>query len=124
MKCLILSWNGRGLGNQERRKQVKELVCKFKPNIILLQETKLMGVTTNIIRSLCRFVTPHWLTLPVVGTVGFFLLIWDLEEVEVEVGLVDSFFVTAVTTFKGNSTKWMVTGVYGPTMVDRSLRTL
>lgn len=59
-----------GLGNHERRRHVKELVRRCKPDIILLKETKLMGVSSDIVHGLCKFVTSCWLALPAVETVG------------------------------------------------------
>lgn len=58
MKCYVFSWNVRGLGNQDTRRQVKDLLGRYKPDITILQEMKLTGVNIDIIIGLCSFDNP------------------------------------------------------------------
>ena len=41
MNLKIVSWNVRGLNEQDKRLQVRNLIRKWKADIVCLQETKL-----------------------------------------------------------------------------------
>lgn len=73
-----------------------------------------MGINSDTITGLCSFENLGWIALPLARAAGFFLLIWNSELLDVEFSWVDSFSVTMVATLSGDSQKWMVAGVYGP----------
>ncbi|GAU14347.1 hypothetical protein TSUD_309070 [Trifolium subterraneum] len=79
----ICSWNIRGLGGCEKRKEVRQLMGELQPFIVCLQETK-MGLCDD---SLCASLwgsSPHAYSYrPSVGASGGLLIVWDTEEVEV-----------------------------------------
>jgi hypothetical protein len=51
-KIKILCWNIRGLGGKGRRKQLKELMYKYKVDVICLQETMKEHFTLSELREL------------------------------------------------------------------------
>lgn len=114
IKSNILTWNVRGLGSRERRCMVRELAKKNNPDIISLQETKLMQVDKKLIMSVCNFHSPGWIALPSVGASGGVLLIWNEEVVLCHETKVDKFSVSILAALKGENQRWVVTGVYGP----------
>lgn len=59
MKCNIMSWNVRGLGSFDGRRLLQELVSRYKPGIVNLQETKMKRMERDIVRSLCYFSSVH-----------------------------------------------------------------
>ena len=52
MKVRILSWNVRGVNDQEKRKVIKAFIKTQKVDIVCLQETKLKGISSETVRSL------------------------------------------------------------------------
>lgn len=50
----IVSWNVKGLGNSRKNFSIKELLRKYKVDLILLQETKKHSTVKNCFRSLWR----------------------------------------------------------------------
>jgi hypothetical protein len=52
VKPRILSWNVRGLNKRSKRLRVSNLLRDWKVNIICFQETKLHGLSLNIVRDL------------------------------------------------------------------------
>lgn len=55
MRCNILSWNVTGLGNIVRSRLVRELVSRYKRDVVILQETKMENVDRAVVNSLCTF---------------------------------------------------------------------
>lgn len=118
MKINILSWNVRGLGSNARR-LVWDLVARVKLEVVILQETKLEFANRDVVSSLCHFHNLEWTVLPSVGASGGILMFWNGEEVVCEDTWVDNFSVSLVAAVKGDTYKWVLTGVYGPTSGDR-----
>jgi hypothetical protein len=79
----IISWNIRGLGGLEKRKEVRKLVGDLCPSILCLQETKLQTCDTHLCLSLWGN-SPHTFSYrPSIGASGGLLTLWDSTEVEV-----------------------------------------
>ena len=49
MKLSILSWNVRGLNQRDKRLRVSNLLRDWKVYIVYLQETKIQGMSSNIV---------------------------------------------------------------------------
>ena len=52
MNVKIISWNVRRLNEQEKRLRVRNLIRKWGPNVVCLQETKLGLINRVVIHSL------------------------------------------------------------------------
>ncbi|MCH82855.1 endonuclease/exonuclease/phosphatase family protein [Trifolium medium] len=79
----IFSWNVRGLGGLEKRKEVKKLVGEQNPFILCIQETKL-GVCDDSLCASLWGTSPHGYSFrPSAGASGGLLVLWDSVEVEV-----------------------------------------
>ena len=114
MNLKIVSWNVRGLNEQDKRLQVRNLIRKWKADIVCLQESKLELINRGVIFSLWGGHHVDWLYLGSVGASGGVLLMWDnrvVEKLEEAVGrfLVSCKFKNVVDQFV-----WAFTGVYGP----------
>lgn len=48
----IVSWNVRGMGDQMKRVTVKDILCNYRIDVRLIQETKLSSVTEAIIKEI------------------------------------------------------------------------
>ncbi|KAK8585352.1 hypothetical protein V6N13_076226 [Hibiscus sabdariffa] len=53
MNCAILSWNTRGLGRPEKRRSVVDTINSCGAKVVFLQETKISGFKSDIIRRMC-----------------------------------------------------------------------
>ncbi|GAU51462.1 hypothetical protein TSUD_413600, partial [Trifolium subterraneum] len=79
----VCSWNTRGLGSFEKRKEVRKLLGEKKALIVCFQETK-MGVCDDFFCASLWGSMPHAYTYrPSVGASRGLLVMWDTGEVEV-----------------------------------------
>jgi exonuclease III len=79
----LLSWNVRGLGSYEKRKEVRSLVKAKNPLVMCLQETKLQMCDVNVCSSLWDRQSVEFSFRPSQGASGGLLTVWDASEVEV-----------------------------------------
>jgi len=79
----LVSWNVRGLGGLEKRKEVKDLVKEKLPFVLCLQETKLQLIDVFLCTSLWGNSNHDYSYSPSVGASGDLLTAWDTSEVEV-----------------------------------------
>ncbi|MCH83336.1 endonuclease/exonuclease/phosphatase family protein [Trifolium medium] len=79
----ILSWNIRGLGGMEKKKEVRNLVREKNLLFLCLQETKLGVCDDFLCASLWGNSPLGYFFRPSVGASGGLLILWDAVEVEV-----------------------------------------
>jgi exonuclease III len=79
----VVSWNIRGLGRLDKRREVRKLVGEKRPFILCLQETKLAVSDVSLCNSLWGDSNHAFSYRPSVGASGGMLITWDFEEVEV-----------------------------------------
>lgn len=79
----ILSYNVRGLGRAEKRREVQRLVREKKPWVVCIQETKLEVVDDFLCRSLWGSSAVGFSFKPSVGAAGGILTLWDIGEVDI-----------------------------------------
>jgi len=82
----IISWNVRGLGGFEKRREVCQLITKKKPFIVYIQETKLSVFDEVLCKSLWGDLNVSFSFEPSIGAAGGLSTLWDCTEVEVCVG--------------------------------------
>jgi hypothetical protein len=113
MKPKLLSWNVRGLNEDDKRSRVENLLRKWKADIIC-QETKLECISNRIIRSLWGSHYADWCCVPSNGASGGILLMWD-RRVAKKVGAYTGEFVATVS-FRNvhDDSAWAFARVYGP----------
>lgn len=81
----ICSWNVRGGGSARKRGLVRSIICKEKPDIVVVLEIKKQLVDN-------RFVAGLW-KVPALGSSGPILLMWDPRVVLVRDNLIGEFSV-------------------------------
>jgi len=79
----LVSWNVRGLGGVEKRREVRKLVEDKKPLILCLQETKLAVCDDNLSLLMWGDSNHAYSFRPSAGASGGLLTVWDTLEVEV-----------------------------------------
>jgi len=88
LRCVIiamqlLSWNVRGLGGAEKKKEVCNLVREKKPFVLCIQETKLPVFDAFVYKSIWGDGNVDYSYQLSVGASGGIVTLWDLREVEV-----------------------------------------
>jgi exonuclease III len=79
----IFSWNIRGLGGMEKRKEVRKLIGDKRLFVMCIQETKLSVCDDSLCATLWGS-SPHGYSFrPSIGASGGLLVLWDMAEVEV-----------------------------------------
>ncbi|XP_062073105.1 uncharacterized protein LOC133777487 isoform X1 [Humulus lupulus] len=114
----ILSWNVRGSGNKEKRRAIKESICKVNPDLIVLQEVKKVKIDRRFIGSIWRSRFKAWIYQEPLGRSGGTLIVWDTRSVSVSDSLVGEFTVSIRIVAEGKY-PWWFTGVYGPVIYGR-----
>ena len=114
MNLKIVSWNVRGLNEHDKRLQVRNLIRKWKADIVCLQETKLELINRGVIFSLWGGHHVDWLYLGSMGASGGVLLMWDNRVVEKLEEAVGRFSVSCKFKNVVDQFVWAFTGVYGP----------
>lgn len=110
----IISWNVNGLGNQKKNSSIKNLLRKFQPEIILLQETKKEEITANCISSFWAVRDRKWIFTPSFDSSGGLLIAWrsdKFDDIQVEYGI---FFLSVKLQDKQVKDQWWITCIYGP----------
>lgn len=79
----ILTWNVRGSGAAEKRKNIKATICKINPDFIVLQEAKRELVNRKFVGSIWRSRFKAWSLLPAMGRSGGTLIAWDSRKIKV-----------------------------------------
>ena len=66
----IVSWNVRGLAGREKRRSIKEMVTREKPDIIILQETKRAEISWREVGAVWGVRFKEWDFIPMEGRSG------------------------------------------------------
>ena len=109
----VIYWNIRGLNNQGKHRYLKEKLKKEKPQIMLLQETK---ISTMRFESILQSFKPHYevMVIDARGTAGGIAILWNPAEVIADdwIGLQCS--LSGCFRHVGTKENLMITAVYGP----------
>ena len=109
----IISWNIRGLGGFEKRKEVCPLVREKCSYILCIQETKLSIISEAVCKSIWKDAYVDF-SYPSNGASGGLVTFWDCKEVEVW----SSFYFEHVIQIQGRFVKsdveFTLLNVYAP----------
>ncbi|OVA00023.1 hypothetical protein BVC80_8593g15 [Macleaya cordata] len=75
MAINIISWNVRGMCNSDRRGEMRRAARGWKPNILILQETKIKNWTDRMVNQIGDFGDFGWFFLPSRGRSGGILML-------------------------------------------------
>lgn len=79
----ILAWNARGVVSHDFRRVFRKLVAKYKPNIILLTETRVGGLKAQ--RAIFSLGFPTWYIVEPMGYAGGMWLLWDEDKIKLTI---------------------------------------
>ena len=111
---IILSWNIRGLGSSDKHREVRNIVRRFKCDILIFYETKVESSSHSLLLNIRGGKLTQQETLPSHGALGGILIGWDdriVTYVDTQVGL---FSLSLKFRNILDNFEWWLTGVYGP----------
>ena len=110
---IILSWNIRGLGSSGKRREVRNIVRRFKCDILIICKTKLDS-HPNLLCNLRGKRLNKWESLPSQGASGGILIGWDARLLTYLDIFVGQFSLSLKFRNNLDNFDWWLTGVYGP----------
>ena len=110
----ILTYNVRGLGDGEKRKEVRRLALEKSPMVLCVQETKLQVLTDVIVKS-CWGTTPVGYSYqPSNGASGGLLTAWDASRLDVRFSMSFKHVLIIKGTIIDSGVEFMIVNVYAP----------
>ncbi|XP_071727588.1 uncharacterized protein [Rutidosis leptorrhynchoides] len=113
-KLLSLNIRGFGVGVDSKIGWFKSLCRVEKPNIVLLQETKLHSVDLNWVRGACGFSNCNFIQKAMVGKSRGQLVVWDVDYFDVTDSFVSDFCIGVRGKWKNSGMESNIINVYGP----------
>lgn len=87
----IMIFNVSGLNKKSHRDTVWELIASYHPELIFLQETKLVNMSTRVLLMTLGVDINRHVCLPANGTRGGILIAWREESIRMITSRVDSY---------------------------------
>lgn len=75
-KVKIISWNIKGLGSPTKNFSIKEVLRKYKANVIMLQETKKAFIDKKCFHTMWGGRNRDWIFTLASGSAGAMLMAW------------------------------------------------
>jgi len=110
----ILSYNLRGLGRWEKRREVQRLVTSKSPLVFCIQDTKLQQFDDNACRSLWGSESAGYSYRPSNGVVGGIITLWKSIEVDVSVTMSLENVLIIKGCFINSGVDFAIVNVYAP----------
>ncbi|KAE8724668.1 hypothetical protein F3Y22_tig00009942pilonHSYRG00021 [Hibiscus syriacus] len=115
---VICSWNVRGLGKNEKKRAVQNLVSNFNPTFLWLQETKTEKFRKSFFRRSGINKLKGILESPSVGSAGGLLCCWDDNVFELENQFVSRRFIATFGKLRSIDSGCGFINVYGPAVEE------
>lgn len=94
---------------------MKDVIRKFRANIVLIQESKLNMVSDSAVKEVWGGLPAGWVCCESMRTSGGILVIWNRKVLSKVDQWVGEFSVSVVLKEVNGKAKWTVTSVYGLT---------
>jgi len=115
----IISWNVRGLGSFEKKRDVCQLVREKKPFILCIQETKLFVFDATVCKSIWPDEYVDFSFQPSLGASGGLVTLWDVKEVEVWSSMSFDHILVILGRFLKTGEPFVLLNDYAPCDVNR-----
>lgn len=92
---------------------MKECFREYKPDLVILQETKKEKIVPHLIWSLAGGDLYAWIDDPAIGVSGGLLLLWNPLVLRKVDELIGCFSISVQFVEISSGFEWMFTGVYG-----------
>lgn len=113
MIMTFCTWNVKGLGSEEKRWAVKDLVKRSKIGVFSLQETKLQSIDRRMEMDMWGRKSFDFVHKSAIGRLGGILVAWDLALYQVVDHRVGEYSVSVLLRHKVDELMWVFSGVYG-----------
>jgi len=110
----IISWNVRGLGGYEKRREVGQLVKETNPYIMCIQETKMCVIDGVVCKTFWNDTNVDFSYLPSRGASGGLLTLWDRSKVVVWSSWQLEHVLGIQGRFVRNDEEFILLNVYAP----------
>ncbi|XP_028773909.1 uncharacterized protein LOC114730961 [Neltuma alba] len=112
---IIASWNCRGAGSRSFPILIRDIVTKFKVDILCLEEPRVSGNRAdNVVK---RLGFSHWIRVEASGYSGGIWLLWNSTEVSVTYICSSAQFIHCKVSNRSNPNGELITIVYGETSI-------
>ncbi|CAO2147693.1 unnamed protein product [Urochloa humidicola] len=111
---VILCWNVRGLGDQQKCDDVRSTISSSPPHIVCLQETKLQAPSPHQHRSFLHPSLDAITYLPAAGTRGGLATAWNSNSFSLTSSLPKTFTLTTSFAATASNYSFSLTNVYAP----------
>jgi len=118
---ILTSWNIRGLNSKGKQRHLAARLKKDKPQIMLLQETK---IPSQKMEEILNKIKPRYeqVTIDAKGSAGGIIILWNLAEVLTDWWIRIPRILIGRFRLIGKSEWVVISAVYGPhTCVERDL---
>ncbi|XP_039035964.1 uncharacterized protein LOC120172619 [Hibiscus syriacus] len=109
-----MCWNVRGLGRRVKARAIRRFVQEKKPTILFLQESKLEVASPLLVRKMGGKILTGAVVVPVVGSVGGLITLWNQKDFVVKEEVIHSRFVAGL--MEGVQGICCFINVYGPSV--------
>jgi len=110
----LISWNVRGLGGHEKRREVRQLVREKCPLILCIQETKCVTFDDFMCNSIWGDANVGYSFQPSLGASGGLVTLWDSPEVEVWYSTSFEHVLLEAGRFYKSNEQFVVVNIYAP----------
>ncbi|KAL4181813.1 hypothetical protein AMTRI_Chr12g272900 [Amborella trichopoda] len=115
---IVLSWNVRGLGETRRKSDIKLLVRKYKPDIVILQETKSDVPNFALIKDIWGHGAVKFESVDAIGASGELWSLWDFLSFHCLSVERRDMFVTIFLQGPTFGNSWGIVNVYSPVILS------
>ncbi|GMI79093.1 hypothetical protein HRI_001578600 [Hibiscus trionum] len=116
MDLSVLTWNVRGCSRKQKRRALKNLIKKHRPDIMFIQETKVEALSVFEVKRLWYNTVSDYVLSPTLGSVGGLLSIWNSDFIQVSEKFVSRRYIAIIGVCKNSGTVCGFLNVYGPSI--------
>lgn len=113
-KLNIVSWNVRGLGDDDKCVDVRDVFSSCHPTIVFIQESKLNAIPPSKFKSFLPANLSGHCFLPADGTRGGIVTAWNEAQLTLVSSHVSTYSLTCVLSYAAADIQLTLTNVYGP----------
>ncbi|GMJ05382.1 hypothetical protein HRI_004207400 [Hibiscus trionum] len=114
MEINIISWNIRGLGRREKARAIRNLIQEKKPQIMLIQETKIGAFSSSMLRSMGGAKDFEFCFSPTDGSAGGLICLWNPKFFIKSDVIIEKRFIVLFGKFRGVDRDCGIINMYGP----------
>lgn len=120
LKLNIIAWNCRGLGSKAAINSVRDLICRYRPDMMILTETMLSG--EKLIAQAKKLQFDKFECVDARGLSGGILVLWNSTVMNITVlGATEQEIHASVKVHISNQT-WMITAIYASVELDERMQ--